>query len=179
MSTSKPTLPPITPDQRRKLIECAIESKGRAYAPYSKFRVGAALLSDDGKVIGGCNVENASYGGAICAERTAVVKAVSEGTTKIIGLAVTSDVASPLSPCGICRQVLREFCPLDMPILLVPVGYDPSKASGDVSSQSNTKAALDSAPLAAEGIEVKEVTLGMLLPMSFGPEDLERPRHPN
>lgn len=67
--------------------------------------------------------ENASYGGSICAERTAIVKGVSKGKRKYIALAVSSDVLGPISPCGICRQVLREFCPLDMPIYLVPSQY--------------------------------------------------------
>ena len=99
-------------------------ARSGSYSPYSNFRVGAALLADDGATfILGANVENASYGGAICAERTAVVKAVSEGRRRFVGLAVSSDVAGPISPCGICRQVLREFCPLNMPILLVPACY--------------------------------------------------------
>lgn len=94
-----------------------------SYSPYSNFRVGACLLASDGSFVPGANVENASYGGGICAERTAIVKGVSEGQKRFVGLVVTSDVDGPISPCGICRQVLREFCPLEMPILLVPACY--------------------------------------------------------
>ncbi|CAL1713887.1 unnamed protein product [Somion occarium] len=89
---------------REKLIKAAFEAKEFAYSKYSKFRVGAALLTPDGQIIKGANIENASYGGTICAERTAFVKAVSEGTMSFVALAVVTDVASPLSPCGMCRQ---------------------------------------------------------------------------
>ncbi len=93
-----------------QLVKKAIEAKENAYAPYSEFRVGAAVLAGSGKVFTGCNVENASYGAAICAERTAVVKAVSEGETIIKAIAINSDSEDYTSPCGICRQVMSEFC---------------------------------------------------------------------
>ncbi len=92
------------------LVEKAIKAKENAYVPYSEFRVGAVVLTDSGKVFVGCNVENASYGAAICAERTAVVKAVSEGDTIIKAIAITSDSEDYTFPCGICRQVIAEFC---------------------------------------------------------------------
>lgn len=93
----------------KSLVEKATEAKENAYVPYSGFRVGAALLTENGKVFTGCNVENASYGAAICAERTAVVKAVSNGETSIKAIAITSDSEDYTFPCGICRQVLAEF----------------------------------------------------------------------
>ncbi len=91
-----------------KLIAAARTAQRNAYAPYSKFRVGAALLTDRGKVFTGVNVENASYGLTICAERVALTKAVSEGHKKFRALAVVAPSKS-LSPCGACRQVLAEF----------------------------------------------------------------------
>ena len=94
-----------------KLIELAINARKNAYAPYSKFKVGAALESSDGKVFTGCNVENASFGATCCAERTALVKAVSEGVTKFKQIAIAGNTNSPLAPCGICRQMLAEFAP--------------------------------------------------------------------
>lgn len=92
----------------RELFRLALETADRAYAPYSGFRVGAALLASDGRVFSGVNVENSSYGGTICAERTAAVKAVSEGALKFSAIAVASP-DGPASPCGICRQFLFEF----------------------------------------------------------------------
>src|SRR5881296_2781589 len=92
----------------RKLIAAAKTAQRRAHAPYSKFRVGAALLTKSGKVYTGCNVENASYGLTICAERVALAKAVSEGHRKFKAIAVVAP-SGGLSPCGACRQVLAEF----------------------------------------------------------------------
>ena len=101
----------------RELIDRAIRMKESAYAPYSNFHVGAALLCEDGTVFSGCNVENAAYSVCICAERTAVAKAVSEGHRDFKAIAVAGDSDGPCLPCGACRQVLSEFAEPDMPIL--------------------------------------------------------------
>lgn len=92
------------------LLARACEMLERAYVPYSHFRVGACLLAEDGRMFTGCNIENASYGATICAERTAVVKAVSEGATRFIAIAIAGEDTLPW-PCGMCRQVLCEFAP--------------------------------------------------------------------
>ena len=124
----------------RELIDLAFEAKTRSYSPYSHFSVGAALLCEDGSIYLGCNIENASYGATNCAERTAIFKAVSEGKTKFVMLAVAADVI-PL-PCGICRQVISEFCGTEFPIIV------------------------------ATGTETKKFTLGDLLPNAFSAESL-------
>ncbi|MBM6613869.1 cytidine deaminase [Desemzia sp. RIT804] len=100
------------------LIDNATAMLGRAYVPYSNFPVGAALVTKDGEIFSGCNIENASYGLANCAERTAIFKAVSEGKKEFDYLVVTGDTDGPISPCGACRQVMAEFCEPDMPVLL-------------------------------------------------------------
>ncbi|KAA8908335.1 cytidine deaminase-like protein [Sphaerosporella brunnea] len=129
-----------------ELTNRSIAAKETAYCPYSKFRVGCAILCNDGTWITGGNVENASYPVGICAERTALVKAISEGKRGFRALGVATDVKPPSSPCGMCRQFIREFADLNMPIFM----YD-----------------IDG------GYEV--MTLGQLLPMSFGPDSLPPP----
>ncbi len=95
----------------KKLIKEALIARTKAYAPYSKFKVGAALETKDGKIYTGCNIENASYGCTICAERVAIAKAVSEGNKKFKRIVVIADSQRPCPPCGICRQMLYEFAP--------------------------------------------------------------------
>lgn len=100
------------------LMEASKVAREKAYVPYSKFPVGAALLTKDGEVIHGCNIENASFGLTNCAERTAIFKAVSEGKKVFSAIAIVGDTEGPISPCGACRQVLAEFCEPDMPVYL-------------------------------------------------------------
>ncbi len=131
-----------------ELIEKALSMRNFSYAPYSHYRVGAALLSRDGTIYGGCNVENSSYGAANCAERTAFFKAVSEGVTKFTHIVIAGGpdqgAIQYAFPCGICRQVMREFC--DPETFLVTI----AKSTEDY----------------------KTYTLAELLPESFGPENL-------
>ena len=121
-----------------ELIGRAIEMKTAAYAPYSHFQVGAAVLAESGKIYGGANVENASYGATVCAERNAISAAVNAGERQLTAIAITE------TPCGLCRQVMREFC--DPKTFKVIVGK-------------NTE-------------DFKVFTLDELLPESFGPECL-------
>lgn len=127
-----------------QLLQHARKATRYSYAPYSRFRVGAALLTEEGEVVTGCNVENASYGLSNCAERTAVFKAVSDGKREFKAIAVVSSKVNPVYPCGACRQVLREFNPHLKIILVGPKGK----------------------PITS--------SLDRLLPRSFGPEDLHR-----
>lgn len=92
-----------------KLVKEAEMARKKAYTPYSKFKVGAAILCDDGKIFSGCNIENASFGLTICAERVAIFKAISDGSTKFKAIAVIGNTNKPCSPCGACRQVISEF----------------------------------------------------------------------
>lgn len=128
---------------KKQLIRKALEAKKFSYSPYSGFSVGAALITQNDKIYTGCNIESASFTPTICAERTAISKAVSEGERKIKAIAITGD-AEWTYPCGVCRQVIREFADKDTLIIIVK--------SED---------------------EYKEFTLDELLPHSFGPEDLK------
>lgn len=106
-----------------RLVKAAIDARDRAYAPYSNYQVGAALLSKDGKIFLGSNVENASYGAANCAERTAFFKAVSEGVLEFKAIAIAGGlqgkkISEFAYPCGICRQVMQEFCDSDFQIIV-------------------------------------------------------------
>lgn len=107
-------------DGWKELIEAALEARSRSYSPYSHFRVGAALLTEGGKVYTGCNIENRAYGPSNCAERTAFFKAVSEGERSFSAIAVTGGEKETVwcYPCGVCRQVMAEFCsPRDFKII--------------------------------------------------------------
>ncbi len=133
-----------------QLLKTAIEARENAYVPYSHFAVGAALLAKSGKVYRGCNVENAAYGPTNCAERTAFFTAVCAGEREFEALAICGGPAGkPVSelcaPCGVCRQVIREFCPDDFPIVLT-----------------------------TDGTKLYETTLAELLPLSFSANDLNK-----
>jgi len=137
---------PSSADLEELFLE-AHSAKHKAYCPYSNFRVGAALLTSTGKIYSGCNIENASYGLATCAERTALVKAISEGETSFTKIAITSDVEVGFTgPCGSCRQTLAEFG-LDLDVYLI----NPKNES-------------------------KLYTLRELLPIAFTPHDLQKHR---
>ncbi|PLS15194.1 cytidine deaminase [Bacillus sp. M6-12] len=125
------------------LIQEANIARDKAYVPYSKFKVGAALLTEDGKVYHGCNIENAAYSMTNCAERTALFKALSEGDRRFTMIAVVADTERPVPPCGACRQVIAELCPKEMKVVL-------TNLKGDI----------------------KELTVDELLPGAFSPEDL-------
>ena len=98
------------------LIKEAIEAKEMAYAPYSHFRVGAALLTKSGKIYRGCNIENVAFSPTNCAERTAFFKAISEGEKEFSAIVVNGDADDYLFPCGVCRQVMKEFCENDFEV---------------------------------------------------------------
>lgn len=106
------------------LIKEAEAAREKAYTPYSKFKVGAALLTNDGKIYRGCNIENAAYSMTNCAERTAIFKAISEGDKEFAAIAVVADTKRPVPPCGACRQVLLELCPKDMKVFLTNLNGD-------------------------------------------------------
>ena len=116
----------MTPE---KLVELSKEAMQRAYAPYSGYQVGAALLCADGSVYLGCNIENASYTPTVCGERTAIFKAVSEGKREFTAIAICGGkngvITGAFPPCGVCRQVMREFCDDDFVIYMVSAdGYE-------------------------------------------------------
>lgn len=106
----------------RSLMEAAARARAYAYSPYSGYCVGAALLTADGRVFTGCNIENAGYSATNCAERTAIFKAVSEGVTEFSAIAIVGgrrgEISPLCAPCGVCRQVLAEFCPPTLPVIL-------------------------------------------------------------
>ena len=117
----------------RHLIAAALEARKRSYAPYSHYHVGAALWTQSGKLYTGCNIENAAYTPTNCAERTAVFKAISEGEREFAAIAIAggpeggqSPLAHTAFPCGVCRQVLAEFCPMDFPVIVArsPEDYE-------------------------------------------------------
>lgn len=120
--TSKGSHAGLDAKARQALVRAALQARKRAYAPYSDFKVGAALLTRTGATFLGCNVENASYGLCICAERVAVTKAVSEGAKTFVALAIATQSSPPSPPCGLCLQTLAEFAS-DLPLILVnPAG---------------------------------------------------------
>jgi cytidine deaminase len=102
----------------KALIEAATAARQQAYVPYSNFAVGAALLTQTGQIVTGCNIENASYGLTTCAERTVLFKAVSEGERDFRALAVVGNTLGPITPCGACRQVMAELCPPELTVYL-------------------------------------------------------------
>lgn len=101
-----------------EMVRMALKAQQHAYVPYSNFHVGAAVLADNQRIYTGCNIENSSFGATICAERTAIGKAISDGASRILAVAISSDSEEPTVPCGICRQVMSEFCAGDMPLYL-------------------------------------------------------------
>jgi cytidine deaminase len=102
----------------KELVELAQQARGFAYAPYSKFRVGAVVECSDGRIFTGCNVENASYGLTMCAERVALGKAISEGAKEFTRIAVIADAQAPVPPCGACRQVISELCGAQVEVIM-------------------------------------------------------------
>lgn len=108
----------------QSLLDQAIKARKNTYTPYSKFQVGAAVLTRNKEVFTGSNIENASYGLTNCAERTAIFKAVSEGEREIDTIVVVGDTEGPISPCGACRQVIAEFCDINTKIILANLKGD-------------------------------------------------------
>jgi len=115
-----------------ELIEIARSARERAYAPYSGFKVGAAVETADGMVYAGCNVENSSYGLTVCAERTALAKAVSEGERHFVRIVVIAETKIPVPPCGACRQVILELCGKDVEVVLANI--EGQRVKTDISS---------------------------------------------
>lgn len=133
------------------LLQEAIKARAKAYIPYSRFGVGAALLDQDGKVHHGCNIENAGYSATNCAERTALFSAIAQGHQKgsFKMMAVVGDTDQPITPCGVCRQVMIELCDPEMKVIL-------GNMKGDI----------------------RETTVRELLPGAFGPEELKQGQAP-
>ncbi len=104
-------------DISEKLIEAAKKVREKAFAPFSKFKVGASVLTKSGKIFTGCNIESASYSSTVCAERVAIWKAISEGETEFKQIAVVADTGKLTPPCGVCRQIIWEFCG-DVPVTM-------------------------------------------------------------
>ena len=111
---------------KNKLLDMALVARANAYSPYSKFKVGAAILLENGKYITGCNIENSSYGLTNCAERTALFKMISDGYAKadVVAMCIVADTDMPVTPCGACRQVMNELLKSDTPILLANIKRD-------------------------------------------------------
>ena len=124
---------PASPLALDDLLALARAARGHAYAPYSGFHVGAAVLARDGRTFGGCNVENASYGLCNCAERTALFSAVAAGCRPgdVVAIAVVADTPEEVAPCGACRQVMAELCDAQMPVLLGNLRGDRSETTVD------------------------------------------------
>lgn len=109
----------------KEIVEKALEAREKAYCPYSNFKVGAAVLFEDGNIYTGCNIENASFGGTNCAERTAIFKGVYEGNREIKAIAVVGDTNAYTYPCGICRQVIAEFVSdTSIPVIIIKNAND-------------------------------------------------------
>jgi cytidine deaminase len=116
---------PLDDAQRAELVKAARDARARAYAPYSRFRVGAAVLCADGRVVAGCNVENSSFGLTVCAERVAIGAAIAQGANGFRAIAIAAE--PPAMPCGACRQTLVEFNP-DMIVLIAGPDGEPREA---------------------------------------------------
>lgn len=130
-------------DINKELVLKALECREKSYSPYSKFKVGAAILTENGEIYTGCNIENASYTPTVCAERVAIFKAISNGEKKIMKIAVVGKIGEFTYPCGVCRQVIREFCNENCDVII-----------------------------AKNETEYKIIKFSDILPYSFGSEDL-------